>query len=62
MPVAAPTTIRTNAVVDLTQTQPNTAKPNVTTTEAPHPSTNQIQASEDTIWKQLEPIYSWVGI
>jgi hypothetical protein len=62
MPIAAPLTMPINTAIDLTQKQPSTAKPNMTTTEVPHPSTHQGQDSEDDIWNQLEPIYSWVGI
>jgi hypothetical protein len=53
---------QTNATIDLIQKQPDTAKSNATETKLIHPSTAQGYASEDDIWQQLEPIYSWVGI
>jgi hypothetical protein len=58
----APTVMPTNVAIDSIQKQPSTAKPNVTQTKSIHHSTAQGYASEDDIWKQLEPIYSWVGI
>jgi hypothetical protein len=62
MPAIAPTAMPTNVAIDLIQKQLDTAKQNVTQTKSIHHSTAQGCASEDDIWKQLEPIYSWVGI
>lgn len=62
MPVATPTAMPTNVAIDSIQKQPDTAKSNVTPTKSIHHSTAQGHASEDDIWKQLELIYSWVGI
>lgn len=62
MPVTAPTAMRTSVAANLTQKPLDSTKPNVTKIESIHYSTAQEHASEDDIWNQLEPIYSWVGI
>jgi hypothetical protein len=56
------TIIPTNVASDSIQKQPDTTKSNVTPTKSIHHSTTQGLTSKDDIWKQLEPIYSWVGI
>jgi hypothetical protein len=58
----APTVLPTNVAIDSIQKQPDTTKSNVMPTKSIRPSTVQDFTSEDDIWKQLEPIYSWVGI
>jgi hypothetical protein len=62
MPAIAPTVMPINVAIDSIQKQLDTTKSNVTPTKSIHYSTAQGCASEDDIWKQLEPIYSWVGI
>lgn len=41
---------------------PNIVKRSFSQTESTEHSTVRDRASEKDIWKQLEPIYSWVGI
>jgi hypothetical protein len=62
MPAIAPTAMETNVAIDSIQNQPKPTKSNVIPTQSIHHSTAQGFTSEDDIWKQLEPIYSWVGI
>jgi hypothetical protein len=42
--------------------QRNIAKPSFSQTESIENLTVRGEASEEDIWKQLEPIYSWIGI
>ena len=62
MPAIAPTFMPTNVAIDSIQKQLDTTKSNAMQKQSIHPPTAQGFTSEDDIWKQLEPIYSWVGI